>query len=314
MRSTARSTGGESIQRETLVERRTPRSVEVRREARKGFGDRSVDGDRFRQQVQVSHERIESPWQRVARRAAVGARRHLDREQPIGVGGSGVTLGGLDRAWEPDARAVGRGGRRPAREVAGCAPREASEPRGRGRRVGGQDRWRPDVERSQEQLEPLPDPDEGEHRALARRRQAPPEIARRDGRQARALDQEAFRLRHRRGLQHGGDHVVHRREQIGIVCKRTRQRRAAGARAMPLAMSRAVATSSRVLGDLGEPAVAQLPERGSSSLTSVAAVGLLHAAFVRDDLASRARAAESRTRSRRSAGAWRASGPSGTCW
>ena len=219
---------GESIERGTLVERRTPRGVEVRPEARKGFGDRSVDGDRLGEQVQVSHERIGSPGRRVARRAAVGARRHLDRQQPIGVDGSGVTVGGLDRSREPDARAVGRGGRRLAREVAGCAPREASEPRRRGRRVGGQDRWRPDVERAQEQLEPLPDPDEGQQRALARRRQAPPEIARRDGRQAGALDQQAFRLRHRRGLQHGGDHVVDGGEEVGVVGERRGHGRATG--------------------------------------------------------------------------------------
>ncbi len=72
--------GRESIQWGTLVERRTPRRVEVRPEARKGFGDRSVDGDRLGQEIQVSHERIGCPGRRVAWRAAVGARRHLDRE------------------------------------------------------------------------------------------------------------------------------------------------------------------------------------------------------------------------------------------
>ena len=135
--------GGESIEWWALVEGRSPRGVEIRLEARKGFGDRSVDGDRLGQEVQVSHERIGSAWRRVARRAAVGTRGHLDREQPIGVDGSGLTFGGLDRSREPDARAVGRRGRSPAREVAGCAPRESSEPRGSGRWVGGQDRAAP---------------------------------------------------------------------------------------------------------------------------------------------------------------------------
>ena len=188
---------GQPRERWALGEGDPPGRAEIRHEAGEARGDRRVEGDRLGQEVEVPLERIGPRRRRLARRVAGRARRLLDRQEPVGGERVRLAIGGVQRPREPDVRAVGRGGGGPCPQVARRASREPRQPDGRRRDVGGQQGRRPGVERAQEELEPLPDPGEGQPGPLARGRDAPPEVARGGRRQARAFDQEAFGLRHR---------------------------------------------------------------------------------------------------------------------
>ena len=245
-----------TLHRRQPIERgrsRAPRAAQRGGPARgpERIGDRPVEATAAATQYRSrsSGRMPGGAWRGVPR----GARRLLDREQTIGVDGS-ASPSEDSTARAARRAAVGRGGRRWRARWRGARPARRASHVGAGGGSAGRIDGAPTYSAPRNSSSRCRIADEGEHRALAGGRHAPPEIARRDGRDPRALDEQPFRLAlvgsYRTAAITSWTAASRSGSSVSGAAMAARQ---ASRGDTPLAISRAAATSRRVLGTSARP-------------------------------------------------------------